>query len=334
MAAINFHDTPGWAAAGLLTLLVLFAVIRKDPQLVFLLLLFCPGLLIAYKYGVTKQPRFLYTYIILLLLFLAGQTKTLARQALVVSLMTLFLYFMNLTIDFHDSKSFRFGALAQLNEADQLLHPLDLRTSPGHLFFHKRYENKLLNDSASLLQPLRLDEQTLTMVGNSPVDTYPWEISFIPANGLNWRPRPVFGSYFTYTPWLDRRNEAFFLSDRSPEFILWDLERTDPPMSIDGRYLLNDEPLTVIQILSRYTLVRQADNALLFQKRRAPIFSGPVIVSTSGPIVWNSGFDVPGHGRGILRARIQFTRTFLGKLRRTFYSALLKNNIDKRTPEE
>lgn len=313
MTSLNAPDAPGWIAAGLATLAFLVYTIRRERGLLFVFFLFIPGLLVSIKYGVTKQPQFLFHYAFLMLLLPAGQARTLARQASILAIMSLFMFFLNLNTGFLAADAFRFDT------AEPVVKPVDLRTSFRQLIDFKGYEQDLLSESATLLDPARLGDRTLAMIGDSPVDTYPWEISFIPANDLNWRPRPAFQSYFTYTPWFDRKNDEFFRSDRAPAFLLWDIDRGDRLESIDRRYLLNDEPLTILQILGNYSILDVDRNAIIFKRRGTSGLRPPVVFAATGPLAWNTGVEVPFREDGIVRARLMFTRTLLGRVRRTVY---------------
>lgn len=313
MTSLHEHGAQGWIIAGIAVLLFLLYTIRRERDMLFVFLLFTPGLLLSIKYGVTKQPQFLFHYAFLMLFLVAGQARTLARQVSNAALMSFLIFFLNIGSGFLEVDAFRF------DREEPVVKPLDLRTSLEQLTNFQGYEDGLRSESVALLNPARLDAQTLAIIGNGSVDAYPWEISFIPANNLNWRPRPVFQSYFTYTPWLDSRNEAFFRSDRAPMFLLWDTIYGANLESIDGRYLLNDEPLTIIQILSNYSVLDILWNAVVFKRVSKPALRPPVIMSTSGPIDWNSRFDVPYVEGGIVRARLQYTRTLLGRLLRTLY---------------
>lgn len=313
MTSLGAPDAPGWVAAAIGTLIFLAVSLRKERGLLLCFLLFCPGLLASVKYGVTKQPQFLFSYAFLMLFVLAGQAGTLRRQASIAATMSLSIVFLNLATGFLGADVFRFDS------SEPMLKPPDLRTSFSQMVDFKGYENSLARESEALLQPVRLSDSTRLLIGNKPVDTYPWEISFIPANGLNWRPRPAFQSYFAYTPWFDRKNEAFFRSGRAPRYLLWEFARGDSLLSIDNRYLLNDEPMTIVQILGNYSLVAVDGEALVFSRRGKPAFSPPLPAFGTGPIPWNDWFHIPFDERGITRARVLFSRTLLGKVRRAVY---------------
>jgi len=88
----------------------------------------------------------------------------------------------------------------------------------------KHYQNVLIETSRSNISNKVIEKNMLAIIDHHSVDTYPWKIAYIPTNNLNWQSRPVFQSYVGYTPWLDKKNEFFFSSSKSPQFIVWDIE--------------------------------------------------------------------------------------------------------------
>jgi hypothetical protein len=90
-------------------------------------------------------------------------------------------------------------------------------------------------------------------IGKSTVDIYPWNIQLLLENGLNYKQRPVFQSFTSYTQWLQDLNLNFYNSDSSPEFIIYDYA------AIDGRYPLFDETKVNLQIIKNYTVSETFD---------------------------------------------------------------------------
>src|SRR5262249_27261377 len=88
----------------------------------------------------------------------------------------------------------------------------------------RAYRERLPGASRVGLGGLRLPEPVGARIAASPVDVYPWEASYVPANGLSWRNRPVPSSFSAYTPALDAANARFFDSDGRPSFLLWHLQ--------------------------------------------------------------------------------------------------------------
>ena len=100
----------------------------------------------------------------------------------------------------------------------------------------------------SLVQ--HLPDSIRKIIGNKTADVFPWNYSYIPASRLNWQPRPVIHSYASYTPWLDKQNSEHITSGKSAHFYIWEYSDMDfngtELDGIDSRYLLNDEPKTII----------------------------------------------------------------------------------------
>lgn len=83
-------------------------------------------------------------------------------------------------------------------------------------------------------------------VGDESVDCLSFGQGWLLGQGLNWRPRPVFQSYLTYTPWLLRANAEFYRSDRAPRYVAFLTE------AIDGRQQTVEDGAALCVILNRY----------------------------------------------------------------------------------
>jgi hypothetical protein len=111
---------------------------------------------------------------------------------------------------------------------------------------------------------MRLPPPVRARVGRATIDAYPWEASILFANGLDWRPRPVFQSYTAYTPELDEVNARHYRSDAGPRFILYRQE------AIDGQHPWFVDPLTLMEIYLRYDIADRAGRSLLLKRRSQP----------------------------------------------------------------
>lgn len=102
-------------------------------------------------------------------------------------------------------------------------------------------------ESRRNLETLKLPDGIRNKIKGESVDVMPSEISIVAANGLNWKPRPIFQSYKSYTSELDALNASKVSSD-PPQWILmnWD--------SIDGRHQVLDEPATFLEVFCNYGL--------------------------------------------------------------------------------
>ncbi len=172
-----------------------------------------------------------------------------------------------------------------------------------------------------------LDQEIRARIGKASVDIYPWDYSFIPANDLNWKPRPVLQSYACYTPWLDRENSRHFSSPAAPQFLIWELRKITHDIhngtleSIDGRYLLNDQPETILSILANYCLADRQEGTfpvLVFEKRKVPLpISRKVLPHPD--VSWDQWIDVNAAKTDILRAKVNIQRNLSGRITSFLY---------------
>ncbi len=106
-----------------------------------------------------------------------------------------------------------------------------------------------------------LDRRTLSLIGDRPIEIYPWETTLAWAYGLNWDPLPVFRSPAVYTPSLDRKNADALSSPNGPRLILRHSANPTEPSSaklasIDGRYGPYDEPAATLATLCNFRALR------------------------------------------------------------------------------
>jgi len=169
-----------------------------------------------------------------------------------------------------------------------------------------------------------LPASTRARIGSASVDIYPWEISYVPANRLVWANRPMPASFNAYTASLDRMNAAFFESDRRPAYLLWhalpwytSAVGRVPLLSIDGRYLLWDEPRTLRSILDRYDPVEMSPTLLLLQTRSDRRFRGEEPLGRQ-VVDWNTWVETPAT-TGVLLAHASIKPRAVGRAMRTLF---------------
>lgn len=179
--------------------------------------------------------------------------------------------------------------------------------------------NYLQNVSINNLKPRVLDKNITTLIGNATIDSYPNYTTYFAANTLNWKPRPVFQSYITYTSYLDNVNARFYSSKQAPEFILW--SNDGPLRCIDGRYLLNDSPATLLAILNHYIIYKKTKRYILLKKSSRDNLSTEVLGSHT--YKWNTWIDVPHKkyqdNNTFLLAKTFLKRTLLQKMKKLVY---------------
>jgi len=101
-------------------------------------------------------------------------------------------------------------------------------------------------ESAGRLSEDRLPGPILAAARGGSVDAIPWEIAFMPGNGLPWQPNPVIQTYSAYTSDLDRWTGAHFASVEAPRSLLVQF------IEIDDRHPMLGAPATWRSILERY----------------------------------------------------------------------------------
>jgi hypothetical protein len=95
------------------------------------------------------------------------------------------------------------------------------------------------------------------------VDVYPWELTYIPANDLVWRPSLVLQHYQTDTHSLDQTMADRLGSQSGPSALLMEFT------GLSGRHMLLDTPAVFRQVLSGYELVEtDYSRNLLWVRRR------------------------------------------------------------------
>jgi hypothetical protein len=183
-----------------------------------------------------------------------------------------------------------------------------------------QYRAQLAQASKRACAPLVLPAAERESLGDSAVDVYPWENSYVAANCLHWVHRPSPASFSAFNTTLDRSNAAFFDSPRRPQFLLWhktsEYFLRTPGISglgsIDGRHLFWDEPLTLVSILNHYRLV-SARSVFVLGPRAEPRFeSRKQIERVTVPWgIWTPVPDTPG----VVLAEIRIARPIWTKVR-------------------
>lgn len=149
-------------------------------------------------------------------------------------------------------------------------------------------------------------------IGDRAVDAYPCDISVAVANGLNWKPRPIFQSYQAYVPALDELNARHYRVPDAPQFILYSHQ------SIDGQHPLQVDPLTWLEILRWYGIEDQAGEMLLLKRLPVARFGEPVEIGR-GHVRLDERLEIPADPAGLLLLRVNFRLTALGRLKESLF---------------
>lgn len=317
-AAVAYYPDNNWFVLGATALLTLILVtLHIKSRSARFILLVAPSLFALWKYGMAREDfqhnGMFFLFIVMIILVFILFVDRYYKVTFVLGAAIIILMYLNL---------------------QNALYPEPMKISVTGF----RQVKQMLTDyeyfadtcnAASERNTLRnkLDSPLRNLIGTSTTDVYPWDYSFIAVNHLNWVPRPVLQSYACYTPWLDNQNAVHFRSGAAPEFLIWELRKIthdihDGTMeSIDGRYLFNDQPETVLAILSHYRLERKQGGTfpvLLFRKRTEPLGYSDSVISTD-TVTWNEWLDVPSGVDGLTKLKVQLKRNTAGDLKSFFY---------------
>lgn len=318
-SAMTLNPQNNWLALTVFACLALylpFSVAQKEARVAYVIL----GLsVIAFlKYAFSREGwslnyGFVYILVSFSLFVLFVPKLRIKHYAIILATLVLFGVNMKIAGGFNPFKYIQ----SQIKNNFENRNSIDVVKA---LIDYKGQAKTLLAESGIRLEPQKLSEQTRTVIGKSTVDVYPYEISYVAANGFNWTPRPVIQSYITYTPYLDKQNALFFQSEKSPDYLLWEAPQGDIQVdSIDTRYVLNDEPLAIFEILGRYSPLALDGKIVIMKNNGHQGFMPPQNAGTDTS-QWGSWVKVPKlPACAALRSRLSFARTLVGKLKRTIY---------------
>lgn len=293
-------------------LLIILSVFLNDKKNARLFaLIFVLPFFAAWKHGIGRQDahhfiQFVHFVIIVsILLYTFIDTRRIA--GILSSVFGIFFLYMNfMAISYHGLPEIK------LNGPENFY---SLITD------YKNLKDKAKIESNKHININKLPKNIKDIIKNNKVDIYPWDYSIIAANQLSWTPRPILQSFLGYTPWLDEKNKKHFNSSEAPEYIIWHYNRFRSSVnstrmeSVDIRYLLNDEPQTMMALLTYYCLEEKEEDFLLFRKRDSKLESKTHILD-EGIIRWNEWINISSvheHEHDFLRIRAEFSRNLPGK---------------------
>lgn len=184
-------------------------------------------------------------------------------------------------------------------------------------------KEKSNTESRNNIEANKLPQTVIDSLNNHSVDVYPWDYSVIAANHFNWQPRVVIQSYAAYTSWLDQKNAEHFGSKKAPDFLIWQLNASTDVngcafAGVDNRYLLNDEPRTLLRILEYYSPWYRNEKFVIFRKKANPE-SYHQSVLTHETTRWGEWNPVPETSDGLLRLNMNFRKSLPERIKSFFY---------------
>jgi hypothetical protein len=209
------------------------------------------------------------------------------------------------------------GKMPKQSILDQLSDESEINSNKFNI---GKLQSIINQKSLSNLANMQLPDNIKNLVNSKTIDIIPWEISLVPANQLNWKPRPIFQSYSAYTKTLDNFN--FESMSKSPrDYIFYNFT------SIDGRHPFFDEPKTFSYVFCNYEpsadvpdFVKTPDlsNIVLLEKRQVSRCL-PDSLGEISSIPWNNTYSTEvGNGK-IIRAKVKFQYSLVGKIYKTLF---------------
>ncbi|HET6245323.1 MAG: hypothetical protein H0V01_04280 [Bacteroidetes bacterium] len=314
-SAASFYPYNNWWVLSLF-LAITFGLpfLFKSKKSIFYGVLFSLSLFAAWKHGMSREDIYhvndflIYLLIGMLVFILFSKENTVKHIAL--ALLGVFLFYFNMTHALN-YKSFNYELIRSNNFIEFVSDYSSIKS---------KAEKKSIENIAGN----RLPSFIADSIHTKTVDVYPWDYSIIAANNLNWQPRPVIQSYAAYTTWLDKQNADHFISEKAPDWLIWELNKLTKDInggnlnSIDNRYLLNDEPQTILQILSSYEPYYNDAKFLLYKKRDKQLETNKSILSKD-KLKWGNWLQVPEATGGLLRAKLDFEKSILQSVKSFLY---------------
>lgn len=315
-SAAAYYPYNNWFILGLFILaLFLLIPLNRTAKFMFYSVLTGLSLFAAWKHGMARQDishvKGFYVYFIIcsIILLVFYKKNTFVNFAIIVFAYIMFSISLTNSVNY---QSLQYEIIRTNNFIQFITEFDDL----------KRKSEKISQREISIN---KLPKNILDSIGNSTIDVYPWDYSIIAANNLNWQPRVVINSYASYTSWLDEQNSNHFASEDAPNYIIWELKKVGSNLngsnfnSIDDRYLLNDEPKTIIELLKQYDYWFSNDRFLLLRKKKEAL-DMTLNTSPKEVLTWAEWQNVPKLNDGqLLRVKIDFKKSLLQSLKSFLY---------------
>ncbi len=258
---------------------------------------FLPSLFVVFKHGFVRQGPghvplfFVMSLFIFGLLFLFSNSQRRVEKYLLLTLVLGICFFVNCKLGYY--------------VLPQRLSPV---TAIRMIFTGSGLP---VVDKTKYLASEKLPKDILEEIGRGGVGVFPWEVTYIAANNLNYNPFPVFQTYVAYTSYLDNLNASHLSGSKAPPWLLMDFQ------AIDSRHCLIDGPATWLAIYKWYEPFRRLENLLVLKRKQMPLFDKLETVERVEHRITDT-VRVPESDAPLV-VRIPMDLTFWGKAVKTFY---------------
>lgn len=307
--AMSLHPQTSYTALFAATILLLFPLFyKRNKGLVSVLILSAVLAFAVWKQAVSREElfhaRILLRFFAMIWILGFALVEKIRPEHVLAGLASLILVFVHIKQFYGESVfNFNYNGLRTINE--QVIN-------------HGSYKGNLEQKGATFFKTHKLPDSLRQIIGKEPVDIYPNDLSLIPANDLNWRPRKTIHTA-TFKEWLDLDESMHF--DTSNSLLLFHFEgvnRNHPMSNLDHRYLLNDAPHTINSIYQNYQAVYTDSSYSLFRPGRAVSIQREDTLSLSAfTSEWISLDDFSGRIRG----KIVISKSLMSKIRSLVYKA-------------
>ncbi len=312
-SASFYPDNNWWFLAIFLLIIFIIPFLINTKSATYFGFIITLSFFAAWKYGMARMDvahlTWFRDYILISLLIIITIENKKRLQNFILLLCAIFLFYINmLNISYYYNYSYE---MFRINNFEEFVSNLKKIKDNS-------IEKIKKNIAVSVLPKFLTDS-----IKNKSVDTYPWDYSIISANNFNWQPRVVIQSYASYTSWLDRQNACHFNSKKAPAFVVVQFPEIEGINggnlnSIDFRYLLNDEPQTMIEILRNYHLYYSDNKYLIIEKDINPV---NVKETITGKVHsrWGEWIAVPSVKNKLVRAKLKFNKNLPEKIKSFLY---------------
>lgn len=177
---------------------------------------------------------------------------------------------------------------------------------------YKKLVDQSRENIAYALSQRQLSDSLRHEIGVASVDCYPWEFTYIAANTLKWQPRITLGAGLS--PALSEMASANYYGENAVDYIILHRLNTSTDgilYSLDGAYLLNDEPAVLQAMLSNYQVADSGWYGILLRRRTDPV-STSVSGYTTVDAGWDSWVGLPSDSADFMEVSIK--ESLLGRI--------------------
>jgi len=297
----------------LLSCIIGYRILFRSVNVNTVYVIFALALWGIFRYSIAREENYhakaFFNFLILFttVLFIAEQKIRLVQMLVLVAIP--YFYYQNMIQvgHFHIEVKADYGGLKNFRKAMDLF---------GN---KEKQECKTLTEQN--LIAVTLADSAKKIVGNNTVDIFPWEVSYVAANKINYINRPLFQLGCVNNATLDKVNADFLNSDKAPHYYIWTKQNINgiEMISIDYRYILSDDGQVNFAIMNNYAQIYEDEKIRILKRTEKEKLSLEKFNHTNS-IVWNEWVALPDLKESTaLRLKFTIDKTLIGKAKHAFY---------------